>query len=319
MGNRIRYNFVEGFVADNPLTAGATTLNSAGLSDLPAVTGSDIAVLTLDPNGKYGAPEIVYVTAHTGGATSATILRAQETSDGGGAARSHVAGTLWKHDPTAADFLTLISITYIAQGTTTYTLPSGINAILVECIGAGGGGGGAASVAVQAAAGSGAGGGAYASKLILNPADSYACIVGAGGAGGAAGNNNGANGADTSFDGGTILAKGGLFGLGMAAGVALEFVTGNVGGIPGTSVGDLVLGGGTGGPGTRLSGTVAAAGFGGAAPRGGGMSIGRVSAGAGVVGMQYGGGGSGGCVINGSAAAAGGAGANGRIIVMEYR
>lgn len=97
---RLRSNNVFGTTTDNPLTAGATTLNSAGLANLVAVTGSDTAVITLDPNRVNGAPEIVTVTAHTGSATSATITRGAE----GTSAREHPAGTFWVHAPTTTDW-----------------------------------------------------------------------------------------------------------------------------------------------------------------------------------------------------------------------
>lgn len=96
---RLRSNNVFGTITDNPLTNVATSLNSAGLANLIAVTGSDTAVITLDPNRVNGAPEIVYVTAHTASATSATILRGQE----GTAARQHPSGTFWVHAPTTVD------------------------------------------------------------------------------------------------------------------------------------------------------------------------------------------------------------------------
>lgn len=97
---RLRANFVDGLVENDPLTNIGTTLTSAGLVDLPAVVAPDVAAITLDPGEAYGSPEIVYVTAHVGGAASATILRAQE----GTIAREHPLGTKWAHVPTAADF-----------------------------------------------------------------------------------------------------------------------------------------------------------------------------------------------------------------------
>lgn len=96
---RLRSNNVFGTLTDNPLTNVATVMNSAGLVNLTAVAGADQAVITLDPNRVNGAPEIVYVTAHTGSATSATILRGQE----GTAARQHPSGTFWTHGWTALD------------------------------------------------------------------------------------------------------------------------------------------------------------------------------------------------------------------------
>lgn len=95
---RIRSNNVFGTTTDNPLTAGATTLNSAGLANLAAVSGGDEAIITLDPNRVNGAPEIVRVTAHTGSATSATIDRAEFDTT----AREHPAGTEWVHGAVAA-------------------------------------------------------------------------------------------------------------------------------------------------------------------------------------------------------------------------
>lgn len=96
---RLRTNNVFGTITNNPLLIGGTTLSGAGLANLVAVTGSDVAAITLDPNRVNGAPEIVYVTAHTAGNTSATILRGQE----GTAARQHPNGTFWVHAPTALD------------------------------------------------------------------------------------------------------------------------------------------------------------------------------------------------------------------------
>lgn len=98
--SRSRTAFLSGTITDNPLTNVATTLNSAALASLPAIASPDIAVLVLDPTGSAGAPEVVYVTAHTGSATSATISRAQE----GSAARQHASGIAWVHGPTLYDF-----------------------------------------------------------------------------------------------------------------------------------------------------------------------------------------------------------------------
>jgi len=94
---RVRTNNVFGTLTDAPLTAGATTMNAAGLTNLDVVSGSDHAVITLDPNREHGAPEIVFVTAHTSSATSATISRGEfDTS-----AREHPTGTEWVHGPVA--------------------------------------------------------------------------------------------------------------------------------------------------------------------------------------------------------------------------
>ena len=97
---RLRSNFMSGSLTDNPLTVGATSANSANFSTLPVVDATSVLVLVLDPLGASGAPEIVYVTAHTAASTSVTIVRAQETST----ARQFPTGTLWFHAPTARDF-----------------------------------------------------------------------------------------------------------------------------------------------------------------------------------------------------------------------
>ena len=98
--SRSRTAFLSGTITDNPLAVGGTTMNSAGLASLPAIATPDIAVLVIDPTGSAGAPEVVYVTAHTGAATSATIARGKE----GSSAREHASGIAWVHGPTLYDF-----------------------------------------------------------------------------------------------------------------------------------------------------------------------------------------------------------------------
>lgn len=115
---RSRTAFIAGTLTDNPLAIGATTMNSAGLASLPAIASPDIAVIILDPTGSAGAPEVVYVTAHTGSATSATITRASE----GSTARQHASGIAWVHAPTTYDFAKIFG-SNIASATT-LTLPN---------------------------------------------------------------------------------------------------------------------------------------------------------------------------------------------------
>lgn len=97
---RVRQNFIGGTTTDAPLAIGATTLNSAALANVPVIGVLQHYPIILDPQSAAGAPEIIYVTAHTAGATSATVQRARE----GTTARSHVAGTAWLHGPTVKDF-----------------------------------------------------------------------------------------------------------------------------------------------------------------------------------------------------------------------
>jgi hypothetical protein len=101
--------FKSGVVDDNPLLIGATTLTSTGLSGLPVVTAPDVLWLALDPEGVAGTPEIVQVTAHTSAATTATIVRGQQTAAGGGAARQHLQNTVWSHVVTPTDITTPIA------------------------------------------------------------------------------------------------------------------------------------------------------------------------------------------------------------------
>lgn len=103
-GPRIRANNSFGVTTDNPLTAGATSFNSAGLATLPVVSSAH-AVIVLDPKRVNGAPEIVVVTAHSSLATVATITRGQY----GTAARSHPAGTAWAHVPVDEDYIEVLT------------------------------------------------------------------------------------------------------------------------------------------------------------------------------------------------------------------
>lgn len=103
-GPRIRTDNVFGTVSDNPLTNSATTLNSAGLANLAAVSSAH-AILVLDPLRSAGAPEVVIVTAHTGSATSATVTRGAY----GTSARQHAQGTLWVHAPTVEDTIRIVT------------------------------------------------------------------------------------------------------------------------------------------------------------------------------------------------------------------
>ena len=96
---RLRRDFLNGFVSDNPLLVGATTLTSSNLQFMPVIDSTNYMVITLDPLGVDGAPEIVYVTAHSAAASTTTIVRGQE----GTTARPHNQNTRWAHAPTAYD------------------------------------------------------------------------------------------------------------------------------------------------------------------------------------------------------------------------
>lgn len=85
----------------NPITlttSGTTTVTWASApANMPTVASPNILKLIAEPNTP--AEEIMYLTAYTAGATSGTVLRAQESSPG----NLHTAKP-WIHGPTAADF-----------------------------------------------------------------------------------------------------------------------------------------------------------------------------------------------------------------------
>ena len=105
-GPRIRANNHFGTTTDNPLTAGATSFNSAALAGFPVVSSAH-AVVVLDPKRVNGAPEIVVITTHTAAATVATITRGAY----GTVARSHPSGTAWAHVPVDEDFIENVALT----------------------------------------------------------------------------------------------------------------------------------------------------------------------------------------------------------------
>lgn len=98
---RLYQSFIGGEISDNPLTSGATTLNSAALAAMQAVASPDTMVICLDPDGINGAPEYVTVTAHTASATTATIVRGAM----GTTAREHRQGLEWVHPITHQDIV----------------------------------------------------------------------------------------------------------------------------------------------------------------------------------------------------------------------
>lgn len=225
-------------------------------------------------------------------------------------------GTPVETKPQGFAYLSRTVVTTTGAGT--YTVPAGVRAIIVECVGGGGAGGSSASLAVSASAGGGGGGGGYANKFITSLAASYAYAVGTGGTPGAAGNNPGGTGVDTTFNATTVVGKGGVGGGGGGAGTTTPlFVLGGLGGGAGSNVGDITVDGTPGETAYMPSGTVGASGAGGNSNYGAGASA-RNSQLAGGQGLLYGGGGSGGCSLNGGATTQGGAGAAGLLIVNEY-
>ena len=230
-----------------------------------------------------------------------------------------------------------------------WTVPSNVSSITVECWGGGGGGGGVAypNATSNCSAGGGGGGGAYAKAILsVNPGSTYNYTIGAGGSGGGSGANNGSIGGTTTFNTNSVVAVGGGFGgkgnngaagplLGVAgSGGSSALCTGDIkwsGGNGAAGFGTLtacVSGAGGGGAGTNSNGNSAVNNIAGAASGNGGGSggAGCVSSSStanngqtGIVGFTYGGGGSGGrfCKYTsiGTSNKAGGAGASGVIII----
>jgi hypothetical protein len=122
-GTRLRPGTVYGTLSDALLTnsGGAVTMNSVGLGTafVPTITTQYMPVI-LDPQQQNGAPEIVWVTAHAGGATTATVLRQQE----GSALRAHLSGEFWVAGPTPQDYFPWNWTAYTPTWTASTTNPS---------------------------------------------------------------------------------------------------------------------------------------------------------------------------------------------------
>lgn len=99
---RLRTNLAAGAIT-TALTTSDTTLASAGLADLGVIDATNHAAITLflvDSNGRVTAKEIVYVTAHTAAASTATIVRARE----GTTAAAWAIGSTWANGATTKEF-----------------------------------------------------------------------------------------------------------------------------------------------------------------------------------------------------------------------
>ena len=167
-------------------------------------------------------------------------------------------------------------------GSGTYTTPSKVRAIYVECVGGGGGGGGVdgSGVTNSAAVSGGGGGGGAIQALITSPEATYTFAVGAAGSGGAGlAGANGATGGTSSFTGSTatLTATGGGGGIGNAATTGTGITTGGSGGlgsITGSVTSSSILKGIAGGSGQTSGGTVTSAPNSGCCPLFGGGMVG---------------------------------------------
>jgi hypothetical protein len=227
----------------------------------------------------------------------------------------------------------LVSPVTVAQVTVSvsgnWTAPAKVDTATIELWGGGGAGGG--STATGPSAGGGGAGGQYAiGTVTVVPTTSYPIVIGAGGAGGT---GSGAAGADSTFGGTTVVAKGGAGGLNGATSTVRAGGTGSGSG----GTGDIVRSGGTGAPGTPVNlgqGVFSGGGGGGAGSLAngnnatlsnpgptqdefggqGGLGTQTTGSGGSATGspiLGYGGGGAGALKLSGSSTPAGGAGAPG--------
>jgi len=207
--------------------------------------------------------------------------------------------------------------TFLTAGTSTWTCPTGVTSVQVECYGGGGAGCGVKN-AIDGGAGGGGAGGQYAKKQVtVVPGTDYTLVVGAGAAGS---NIGGLTGGDSKFATTTVIAKGGVgaaissFGAGSTTGGVGDTV--RAGG-SGAIAGGGYSGAGGGGAGSTSAGAngvnpTGGAGGGGQAGSGGGSrSTGTI---AGRPGNQAGGAG-GGAWVDITGSAAGGDGGDGAVVL----
>lgn len=291
-----------------------TTTTANVLSSLSFVVGQYV-IIGQGPGTALAnpGPNTFKVTAIPS-TTSLTLTWAGVTGETGGGVISTGATVTPVGNPFA-----IAKVSYVFNGTVTFTPQATTKFMQVECIGAGGSGGGSDGAA-NASCASGGGGGAYSTVFLSGTLKaSYTVAVGAGGAAPAAGANPGAAGGDTTFDSPSVCTAkgGGAGGAGAAAGTTAGFVAGGAGGASGSGVGDVKISGNGASSAQRVSGTVGLASGGAPGPFGGG-GVDLVAAGTGANGLNYGAGGGGGLALAGSATTAGGAGANGLIRVTEW-
>jgi hypothetical protein len=140
----------------------------------------------------------------------------------------------WIDPVPGIDYLSLVTAELDESGT--FTVPSGISTLVVECWGGGGGGGNASHNGNGTSRGGGGAGGAYSAKTITGASGTYNYTVGAGGIGNTAGN------ASWFGSTSTVYAPGG------AAGNPGDKSNGTGGtGSSAGAIGDIIYSGGSGG------------------------------------------------------------------------
>lgn len=151
---------------------------------------------------------------------SGATIQSIPTTDTGSVLTSAGADTIPVWSPVPQGYLTAVEV-FTSSGT--FTKPTGVSKVFVECVG-GGGGGGAAQTG-QSYYASGGGGGGYCAEL-CTVTGNVTVTIGAAGSGGASSSANGTAGGNTTF-GSFFTAGGGGAGTG-AGGASVE--TGGAGG-----------------------------------------------------------------------------------------
>lgn len=132
MANELRVwdNLVGGLVEDNPLLAAATTLTSAGLAALRAIDTTNHAVVVFNPDGRGNAPFAKRVTAHTLGATTATI----EATALWGTAVDVPQDTPWVHAVLAEDVQSPVLTRALSSPANVLGIAAGATTTIVDTV-----------------------------------------------------------------------------------------------------------------------------------------------------------------------------------------
>lgn len=255
-------------IASGTITTTEIASHTITASNIAAgtITATEIAASTITAS-KLTISQLSAITADCGTITAGLLQNSGATAGvalsgsvpGGWTRYLNLIGTgsFLKHDKLRADYdgsLWLPKTVVVLTSGTSWSVPSDFNPFLnmVECIGGGAGGAGGVS---SSHGGGGGGGGEYRKIVAFNPAGlaSIPYAIGAGGGPGVAGG-------DTTWNGGTVIAKGGgttasaAAGSGGTGGVGSEGKNGGSGGtgVTGTAGGGGG-GGGAGGPHTAAS------------------------------------------------------------------
>ncbi len=294
----------------NTMTLSNQNAGSTAANRILTLTGGDLAVPgPAVARFMYDSTQSLWIFTGYGNTSSSSLP--SQTGNANKYLQTNGTNTLWATPgPSSRQIFT--------SGSGTYTTPAGVTAIMVEVVGGGGGGGGSNGTGFGTGAGAGGGGGGYTRRLIVNPAASYAYAVGTGGGGGAgASSGSGSTGGTSTFGTGLLSATGGSGGSGGPGSTSGTSSSTDPGTGGAGSGGDINTTGDAGSPGLHLSGGNGVSGSGGGSFFGGG-AVGVSSTNTGNAGNTYGSGGSG-ALTQSNTNRDGGAGANGVVIVTEFK